>query len=197
MPRATWCGGRGLPYTRQYFGRPAYLYFLQNLVLFGAGVPLGLAMIGGTLAVCWRNLVRPRGSELVILAFVLPYFAITGDFWAKFMRYLLPIAPFLALFAAASLIWLFDRVRAAASTEESNEDEASESVAESLGDWEAIGGEVRLDGGSVATAPPDARRPIPSAGPTPRSPWLGRLVASSIAVVVAFSAFYSLAFDHM
>ncbi|HEX5417822.1 MAG TPA: DUF2298 domain-containing protein [Chloroflexota bacterium] len=131
-----------LPYTRQYFGRPAYLYFLQNLLLFGVGVPLGLAMIGGLLAACWRNVVRPRAGELVLLAFVLPYFAITGDFGAKFMRYLLPITPLLALFAAASLIWLLDRARGGAS-------------------------------------------------------WLPRLVAGAIVVVVGFSAFYSLAFDHM
>lgn len=101
-----------VPYTRQYFGRPAYLYFLQNLVLFGVGVPLGLTMIAGFFVMIWRAIRRPRPGELIILVYVVPYFAITGDFYAKFMRYLLPITPLLALFAAVALVSLFDVCRA-------------------------------------------------------------------------------------
>ncbi len=100
-----------LPYTRQYFGRPPYLYFFQQLVLFGVGVPLGLAMLAGWLYLIVRNVFRPSRYDLVLLAYVVPYFAITGDFWAKFLRYLLPIAPFLALFAALMLVRAFDLVR--------------------------------------------------------------------------------------
>ncbi len=100
-----------LPYTRQYFGRPAYLYFLQNLVLFGVGVPLGLAMLAGWVYVVVRNVWRPRPGELVVLSYVIPYFAITGDFWAKFLRYMLPISPLLALFAAVALVHLLNLVR--------------------------------------------------------------------------------------
>jgi YYY domain-containing protein len=99
-------GVADLPYTRQYFARPAYLYFLQNLVLFGVGIPLGLAMIGGWLYVIARNVFRPRRGDLVLLAYVIPYFIITGDFWAKFLRYMLPISPLLALFAAVALVRL-------------------------------------------------------------------------------------------
>jgi YYY domain-containing protein len=104
-------GTADLPYTRQYFGRPAYLYFLQNLVLFGEGVPLGLAMIGGWLYLICRNVRRPAVGEVLLLIYVVPYFAITGDFYAKFMRYLLPIAPLLALFAAAWLVRLAQATR--------------------------------------------------------------------------------------
>ncbi|HEY8884550.1 MAG TPA: glycosyltransferase family 39 protein, partial [Chloroflexota bacterium] len=100
-----------LPYTRQYFARLPYLYFLQNLVLFGVGIPLGVAMIAGWLYVFARNVWRVSRYDLVILAYVIPYFAITGDFWAKFMRYLLPISPFLALFTAVLLVRAFDLVR--------------------------------------------------------------------------------------
>lgn len=100
-----------LPYTRQFIGRPPYLYFLQILTLFGVGLPLGLAMIGGWLYVIVRAIRRPRAGELLLLSYVIPYFAITGNFYAKFMRYLLPITPLLALFAAFALLRFLDQVK--------------------------------------------------------------------------------------
>jgi hypothetical protein len=81
---------------------------LQNLSLFGVGLPLGLAMIGGWIYAIIRNVRRPRAAELIVLVYVVPYFAITGDFYAKFLRYMLPITPFLAMFAALGLIRLID-----------------------------------------------------------------------------------------
>ncbi|MGH2459650.1 MAG: DUF2298 domain-containing protein, partial [Chloroflexota bacterium] len=104
-------GVADVPYTRQFIGRPPYLYFLQNLVLFSVGLPLGVAMIAGWLYAIVRAIRRPRVGELVLLAYVVPYFAITGDFYAKFMRYLLPITPLLALFAAVGLVCLVDGCR--------------------------------------------------------------------------------------
>jgi len=41
---------------------------------------------------------------LVVLAWVLTYGIITGDFYVKFMRYMLPLYPFLTLLAAAVLV---------------------------------------------------------------------------------------------
>ncbi len=100
-----------LPYTRQFIGRPAYLYFLQILVLFGVGLPLGLSMIGGWLYMIVRAIRLPRAGELLLLSYVIPYFAITGNFYAKFMRYLLPITPLLELFAAVALVYLLDQLK--------------------------------------------------------------------------------------
>ncbi|NJN55239.1 MAG: hypothetical protein HC804_11045 [Anaerolineae bacterium] len=42
-------------------------------------------------------------SELLLLAWVIPFFLVTGSFHVKFMRYLQPITPFLMLYAAAML----------------------------------------------------------------------------------------------
>ena len=95
-----------LPYTRQFIGRPPYLYFLQILVFFAVGIPLGLAMIGGWIFVIARAIHLPRKGDLLLLSYVVPYFAITGSFYAKFMRYLLPMTPLLALFAAVALVQL-------------------------------------------------------------------------------------------
>src|SRR5207244_1144710 len=109
-----------LPYTRQYIDRPAYWYFVENLALFGVGLPLGLAIMAGWLFVVVRAIREPRRSDLLLLAFVLPYFAITGSFHAKFIRYLLPMMPAVSLFAAVGLIALYElaaRRRAAPATE--------------------------------------------------------------------------------
>jgi len=183
-----------LPYTRQYYGRPAYLYFLQNLVLFGVGIPLGITMIVGWLYVCWRNLIYPRRGELVLLSFLIPYFAITGDFWAKFMRYLLPMVPLLALFAAVALIRLFDWAREARKAEELS----PEFVEESLGEWDTTADLSHFDGGSMPlNAPPTVVAPPTTPRPTRHGAWLAVLAIAAIVVVVGFSLFYSLAFDHM
>lgn len=47
-------------------------------------------------------------AQLVLLAWVMPYFLITGGFYVKFMRYLQPITPFLALYGAA-MLWQWPR----------------------------------------------------------------------------------------
>lgn len=99
-------GVSDLPYTRQYIDRPAFWYYIENLALFGVGLPLGIAMFAGWIYVILRSIRNPRRSDLLLLVFVIPYFLITGTFYAKFMRYLLPITPVLALFAAVGLLEL-------------------------------------------------------------------------------------------
>ena len=56
-----------LPYTRQYADRTDYLYFLQNLTLFGLGLPLGLAAIAGWIYAISRLLRRPNVAETAAL----------------------------------------------------------------------------------------------------------------------------------
>jgi 4-amino-4-deoxy-L-arabinose transferase-like glycosyltransferase/DNA-binding beta-propeller fold protein YncE len=91
------------PYTNQYVGVPKYLYDLEQMVLWGMGPALGLAVLAGTIACCFRTVRRPRVAEVLLLAWVLPFFAITGSFDVKFPRYLLPIYPLLVLWGA---VWL-------------------------------------------------------------------------------------------
>ncbi|MEO6888787.1 MAG: DUF2298 domain-containing protein [Ktedonobacteraceae bacterium] len=97
-------GGLDLPYVRQFYGTIPYVYEAQNMLLWGLGVTLGLAAFAGLLWVLWRVWKRTAGVWLVVLAWVLVYGAITGSFYVKFMRYMLPLYPFLALMAAAILI---------------------------------------------------------------------------------------------
>ncbi|HEX6483135.1 MAG TPA: glycosyltransferase family 39 protein [Ktedonobacteraceae bacterium] len=101
-----------LPYVRQFAGTTPYVYELQNMVIWGMGVMLGVAALAGLLWLCWRAWKRDAGPWLVVLSWVLVYGAITGSFYAKFMRYMLPIYPFLALMAAAGLVALLHWIKA-------------------------------------------------------------------------------------
>jgi YYY domain-containing protein len=98
-----------LPYTIQYVGTWKYGYELSQLLLWGMGPALGLVALWAT-AVRTRSLFRAWSRETaVLLAWVLPYFLITGWFEVKFPRYLLPIYPLLILWAASFLMDLHRR----------------------------------------------------------------------------------------
>ena len=47
---------------------------------------------------------------VIVLAWVVPYLLITGAFDVKFLRYLLPVTPFLVLFGSRMLIAGWDRL---------------------------------------------------------------------------------------
>jgi len=93
-----------LPYVRQFAGTVPYLYEAQNILLWGMGVMLGLAALAGFAWLLWHARKRIIGDPwLVVFAWVITYSAIVGSFYVKYMRYMLPIYPFLALMAAALL----------------------------------------------------------------------------------------------
>jgi YYY domain-containing protein len=97
-----------LPYTRQYIGTPAYLYQIWNTAVWGMGIPLGIVAFGGLAWSIVRGVLRRRSAELLLLSWVLAYFLITGGFMVKFLRYMLPVVPFLCLLGAAALVSLKD-----------------------------------------------------------------------------------------
>ena len=100
------------PYTNQYIGVPKYLYDLGQMVVWGMGPLLGIAVLAGT-GLAIRNAVRQRRmAEIVLLSWALPFFLITGSFDVKFPRYLLPIYPLVILWGAAMLRGLGERSRA-------------------------------------------------------------------------------------
>ncbi len=100
-----------LPYTRQYIGTPAYLYQVWNTVVWGMGVPLGVVAFGGLLTVFIRGLLRRRAEDILLLSWVLVYFLINGSFMVKFLRYMLPIVPFLCIMGANAVFVLADGLR--------------------------------------------------------------------------------------
>ncbi len=100
------------PFTRQYRNTAPYLYFIQQQVVWGLGLPLGLVALAGSAWALMKLLfLRARPGEFIIWAWLVPYFGITGAFLAKFNRYMSPVLPFVVLFAAALIVWLL-QVRA-------------------------------------------------------------------------------------
>jgi len=99
-------GVADFPYTRQYTHTPAYTYWFKELVLWQLGIPLGVLACLGTLFVCFRSVLRYRSPEIVFLSWLVPYVVVTGSFYAKFPRYMLPAVPSMLLCAAALLVAL-------------------------------------------------------------------------------------------
>ncbi|HSM58437.1 MAG TPA: glycosyltransferase family 39 protein [Candidatus Sulfomarinibacteraceae bacterium] len=114
-------GGDAFPFTRQYADTLPYLYPVVMQLRWGMGPLLGLAAFTGFgwavgraathMPALRRRLGRtlaeaPRATdaELVLLAWTVPYFLVTGSFYVKFMRYMQPLTPFLMIYAAALLL---------------------------------------------------------------------------------------------
>lgn len=102
-------GWTDVPYTRQYAGTLPYLYQVRQLLLFGMGLPLGLLGLAGLFYLVWRTWRRPSRQSVVWLTWPLLYALQQGAAYAKFLRYALPLLPFLCM-AGAALAWaLWDR----------------------------------------------------------------------------------------
>jgi len=103
----------GGPPAEQWANRPAIIFPLMNLVVWGMGIPLGLMAWAGFFWAAWRSF--PQGerfsrqgegwqAHLLPLVWVGGYFLFMGTRWVKSIRYFLPIYPFLALLAAWALV---------------------------------------------------------------------------------------------
>ena len=99
------------PFTRQYEDTSKYVYQIVQLGTWGLGPVLGVTVWLGLLASVVAGILAQRKADLVILAWVIPYLLITGWFDVKFMRYMLPITPFLILYGSRMLWWLFEIIK--------------------------------------------------------------------------------------
>jgi 4-amino-4-deoxy-L-arabinose transferase-like glycosyltransferase len=86
------------------------LYWFTNLLWFGMGPLLQAA---GLLGAIWAA-GRRRRADVLILAFVVLYLGTVGRGFMKYIRYALPLLPFLALLAGRMLVELHERARGAA-----------------------------------------------------------------------------------
>ena len=107
-------GEADFPFTRQYRGTTPYLYFIQQQVLWGMGILLGVVgWLGFGWAIARAILGRAQPGVWIILAWLTPYFLITGSFLAKFNRYMAPVDPLLSLLGAGMLwslaVWIVKR----------------------------------------------------------------------------------------
>lgn len=85
------------------WARRSLSFSFQNLVLWGLGLPLGLAAIGGIIGMAFNVFRKKNWDSLPLLIWTLVYAAWQGLAWVKSMRYLMPIYPLLAIIAAWGL----------------------------------------------------------------------------------------------
>jgi hypothetical protein len=119
-------GGESLyPPAYQWLLSEPFVDPLRNLLVWGLGVPLGLAALVGTLwlSVDTTNRIRQgRGGgisesvlvPLMLLAFVFTTFLYFGSRFAHSIRYLVPMVPFLCISAAFAIVALHRRFRGVA-----------------------------------------------------------------------------------
>jgi len=79
-------------------GNDNAVWYLLYLARDGMLAPMTLLAVAGLVAV----VARYRRAGVVLLAFALPYYAVLCGTYVRFDRNLLPLLPFLALFAAAA-----------------------------------------------------------------------------------------------
>ena len=105
----------GGPPAEQWTARPRLLFPLVNMVLWGMGLPFGLAAWGALAWAAWRCLRADWGRHFLrdVAPLLLPaiwvggFFLFMGTRAVMSVRYFLPIYPFLALLAAWALaeVW--------------------------------------------------------------------------------------------
>ena len=103
-------GQQDYPPGHQWTNRPAYIFPFEHMVLWGLGLPLGLAAWAGFALALYRLIRYREWQHLLIVIWVGVTFGYTGQQWVKTMRYFLQIYPFLALLAGYFSIALWDRV---------------------------------------------------------------------------------------
>ncbi len=101
----------GGPPGEQWAHRLAIIFPLVNMVIWGMGLPLGIAVWAGFLWAAWRVLRYGSGwrAHLIPLIWAGGYFLFMGTRWVKSVRYFLPIYPFLCLLAAWALLELWQQ----------------------------------------------------------------------------------------
>jgi len=97
------------------WARRSFFYSGKNLLLWGTGIPLGLAALFGFLGLGWQIFVKhTHRTALLLWGWVGFYFLWQSTQWNPTMRYQLPIYPLIAIFAAWFILQgeqIFGRVK--------------------------------------------------------------------------------------
>ncbi len=98
------------PPSHQWAARAPVLYMLEHMVLWGLGLPLGLA-VWAAWALMAYELYHLRWKHLLPWAWMTFTFFYQSVQFVKTVRYLLPIYPTMALMAAYGLVYAWDWAR--------------------------------------------------------------------------------------
>ncbi len=104
-------GDVDFPPALQWARRPVW-FSLQNMVIWGLGIPYGILAWSGFIYLAWRIYARRSWTpDLVIWGWTAFYFTWQSLQWNSTMRYQLPIYPLMGIFAAWLLFTLWNQVR--------------------------------------------------------------------------------------
>jgi YYY domain-containing protein len=213
-------GENDVPFNHSWAGTTPYLWQLTNMGLWGLGIPLTVAAWLGFGLACWQLVRDPRRYHMhaIGVAWIGLNFLYWGMQFTKLMRYLLPIYPQLALFAALLVVSLWRWAQATREREAAQREaaERERETAEVLGaerpgysihgpvtggGWSVVPPRAVADTGGQPPALPHNGGHSPLLAPTLPNKWggwfraYGPMVAQGFAVlVVAWTAFYALAF---
>ena len=96
-------GTLDVPYTRQYVGTLPFLYQAEQLLKWGAGPVAGVLMLAGVVFLVFRFARLRSIGLLALLSWLVVQGAVVGFPQTKFLRYLAPLVPVLAIGAAGLL----------------------------------------------------------------------------------------------
>ncbi|MFO7697538.1 MAG: DUF2298 domain-containing protein, partial [Anaerolineae bacterium] len=99
------------PPSHQWAARAPVVYMLENMVRWGLGLPLSVAVWFSWGLMGWQLIRKGTLSHLLPWVWMSMTFFYQSVQFVKTVRYLLPIYPTMALMAAFGLIWLWDRAR--------------------------------------------------------------------------------------
>lgn len=102
-------GTNPVPYTLQFTHTPAYFFQLKNL--FWQLGPVALVAYLGFIFFLYQMGKTKKPVFLLFLSFPLLYFLYVGSWHTKFIRYMVPLLPFLLLWASALLVVIAKRYR--------------------------------------------------------------------------------------
>ena len=106
-PEANW------PPAKQWTDRPAIIFPLNNMILYGMGIVAGTLAWIGVIVATWRIASgRPDWLQHAIpVAWIWLYFLFSATRWVKSIRYFLPIYPVLFIMAGWFIMWGIKRLR--------------------------------------------------------------------------------------
>lgn len=99
------------PYTRQYANTIPFLYEIVQSAIWGVSLPLGILVWGATVVLSYQWWRGREWRDGLLLSWTLVYFLTIGAQQTKYLRYLLPILPFLFLVSAVVVTRLLARLQ--------------------------------------------------------------------------------------
>ncbi|MGW8161295.1 MAG: DUF2298 domain-containing protein, partial [Desulfobulbales bacterium] len=96
----------GYPPSLQWALRTPWLFSLKNIAVWGLGIPLFSVAALGTALMAIRSLSERNRTDWLLLLWALTTIGTVGAQSAQTMRYLLPVCPLAAIFAAYCLLAL-------------------------------------------------------------------------------------------